>query len=75
MYNDSTTTLHKLCHVPKNASVNDFGLPTARENFVNSFASSEKLKVFHTGMFVSTVLPNLVPPRHIDDCFEIHILH
>ena len=31
--------------------------------------------VFYVGMFVSTVLPSLVPPRHIDDCFAIHVLH
>ena len=29
----------------------------------------------YTGRTVTTVLPNLVPPRHIDDCHAIHFLH
>ena len=27
------------------------------------------------GRIVTTELPNLVPPRHIDDCYAIHFLH
>ena len=41
---------------------------------LGSSGSPEKF-LFCTGRIVATVLPNLVPPRHIDDCFAIHFLH
>ena len=31
--------------------------------------------LFYIGRIVTTVLPSLVPPRHIDDCGVTHILH
>ena len=30
---------------------------------------------FYMGRIVTAELPNLVPPRLIDDCFAIHFLH
>ena len=40
----------------------------------SSSGSPEKF-LFCTDRIVTTVLPNLVPPRHIGDCFAIHFLH
>ena len=40
----------------------------------SSSGSPEKF-LFYMGKIVTTALPNLVPPRHIDDCSAIHFLH
>ena len=47
-----------------------FGSSSAPGNSLSSSGSPGKF-VFYTGMIVSTVLPSLVPLRHIDDCFAI----
>ena len=41
---------------------------------VGSSGFPEKFS-FCMGSIVATELPSLVPPRQIDDCVEIHILH
>ena len=51
-----------------------FVFPTAQETFVDSSPSPESA-VFFTDMIGSIEWPNLAPRLHIDDCFEIHILH
>ena len=45
------------------------GFPFGSKNFCNLLRF---LRSFRTGWIVSTGLPRLVPPRHIDDYFEIH---
>ena len=56
-------------------SVNDlWNSSSVPETEVGSSGSPGKF-LFYTCMIVTTVLPSLVPPRHIDDCFAIHFLH
>ena len=35
----------------------------------------QELHLALLGRIVTTELPNLVPPRHIDDCYAIHVFH
>ena len=46
-----------------------FALPVGSRISLASSGSPGKF-LSYTGMIVSTVLPSLVPPRHIDDCFR-----
>ena len=51
-----------------------FGFLVGSRNFIGSSGFPVKF-LFYMGRIVSIVLPGLVPPQRIDDCFEIHILH
>ena len=63
-YNDSRIMPRKTCQIPKNSL-------SAPRTFVTSSGSPVKF-LLHMAMIVSTVLPSLVPPRHIGDCSAIH---
>ena len=72
--NDSRKDLHRLCQIPRNCQCKRLLVPlSAPGTFPSSFVSPEKFLIC-TGRTV-TVLPSLVPPRHIDGCSAIHCLH
>ena len=74
-YNDSRKDLHKLYRIPRNCQCKwlwDSSL--APGTSLGSSGSPGKF-LFFKGRIVTTALPNLVAPRHTDDCYEIHFLH
>ena len=66
-WNNTRSDLHIFCRIPRNCQ--------CKWLLVSSSAPGTSKFLFYTGMTVSTVLPNLVPPWHIDECFAIHFLH
>ena len=75
-HNDSSNNLYNI--LPKFqgfVSVNDSWLPRRLQELDLGSSGSPGKFLFYTAMIVPTVLPNLVPPRHIDDCSAIHFLH
>ena len=50
-------------------------LPRRLQELSLGYSGSPGKFLFHTGRIATTALPNLVPPRHIDDCYAIHFLH
>ena len=71
-YNASRRFLRKTAKFQGIVSVNDFGFP---RRFQELHQGSPEKFLFCTGRTVTTGLPSLVPPRHIDDCSAIHFLH
>ena len=65
-HNDSKKDLHRLCQSPRNCQC---------KRLLASSSAPETLFLFCAGWTVTTQLPSLVPPRHIDDCSAIHFLH
>ena len=63
-YNDSKIIPGKFEGI---VSVNDLWFPRRLQGTSLGSSGSPGKFLFYTGMIVSTVLPNLVPPRHIDD--------
>ena len=59
--NDSRTVLHTMCQIRRNCQCKWLWAS------LGSSGSPDKVCVSN-GMSVSTALPTLVPPRHIDDC-------
>ena len=70
-YNDSRIIPRKTCQIPRHCQCK-WLLVSSSAARTSSRSSGSPGK---TGMIVSTELPNLVPPRHIDDCYAIHFLH
>ena len=57
-------------------SVNDLWFPRRLQELTSLSSSGSPGKfLFYIGRVVTTELPNLVPPRRIDDCYAIHFLH
>ena len=65
-HNDSKKDLHRLCQSPRNCQC---------KRLLASSSAPGTLFLFCTGWTVTTQLPSLVPPRHIDDFSAIHFLH
>ena len=74
-YNESRKDLHWLCQIPWNYQRKWLLVSSSAPGTSLSSSGYPGKILFHTGMIESTMLPSLVPPRHIDDCFEIHFLH
>ena len=61
---------------PKELSVwMTFGFLVGSRNFILGSSGTPEKFLFCTGRIVTTVLPTLVPPRHVDECCVIHFLH
>ena len=74
-YNDSRIIHRKICQIPRNCRCEWLLVSSsAPRTSLGSSGSPEKF-LFHMARIVTTALPNLVPPRHIDDCYAIHLLH
>ena len=74
-YNDSRIIIHKFCQIPRNCQCKWLWVSSsAPGTSLGSSASLEKF-LFCTGMIGTTELPNLVPPRRVDECCVIHFLH
>ena len=74
-YNDSRIIPRKTCQIPRNCQCKWLLVSSsAPRTSLGSSGSPGKILIC-TGMIVSTVLPSLVPPRHIEDCSAIHFLH
>ena len=56
-------------------SVNEVWFPRRLQELLSSSFQFPEKFLFYMSMIVSTVLPSLVPPKRMDDCVEIHILH
>ena len=73
--NDSRIITRKTCQFPRNCQCKWlFGFLVGSRNFIRLFWVSWEVFVYMCRI-VTTALPNLVPPRHIDDCYAIHFLH
>ena len=74
-YSDSRKDVHKLCQIPRNCQCKwlQASYPAPR-TFASSIRFPEKF-LFCTDTPGSIGWPSLAPRLHIDDCFEIHILH
>ena len=71
-YNDSRIVLPRIRQILKNIQCKSLLASSAAPGTsLGSSGSPEKI-LFYTGTTVSTVLPNLVPQRRIDDCCAIH---
>ena len=55
-------------------SVNDFWFPCRLQELSQALLALLEI-LFCMGRIVTTALTNLVPPRHVDDCYAIHFLH
>ena len=51
-----------------------FGFLVGSKTSLGSSGSPDKFLIY-MGRIVTTALPNLVPPRHIDDCYAIHCFY
>ena len=74
-YHASRKNLHKICHVPRNYQCKWLLVSSsAPETSLSSFGSPGKF-LFYMGRIETTEFSILVPPRHIDDFYEIQFLH
>ena len=73
--NDSRILLHTICQILRNCLCKWLLVSSSAPG--TSLGSSGFLEKFlcYMGGIVTTELPNLVPPRPIDDCYAIHFLH
>ena len=74
-YNDSRIIPRKTCPIPRNCQCKWLLVSSSAPRTSSGSSGSLEKFLFYTGMNESTVLPSLVPPRHIDDCSSIHFLH
>ena len=74
-YNDSRIIHRKTCQNPRNCQCKGLLVSSSAPRTSSSSSGSLGKILICTGMIVSTVLPSLVPPRHIDDCSAIHFLY
>ena len=74
-YNDSRIIPHKTCQIPKSWQCKWLLVSSSASGTSLGSSGSPGKFLFCMGRIVTTALPNLVPPRHIDDCCEIHFLH
>ena len=75
-YNDSRIIPRKTCQNFQELSVwMTFGFSRRLQGTSSGSSGSPGKFLFYIGRVVTTVLPSLVPPRHIDDCGVTHILH
>ena len=73
--NDSRIGFHRTCQNLRNCQCKWLLVSlSAPGTSFGSCGFAEKF-LFSMGRLVATALPNLVPPRHIDDCYAIHFLH
>ena len=74
-YNDSRIIPRKTFQIPRNCQCKWLLVSSlAPGTSFGSYWFAERI-LFCTGRTVTTELPNLVPPRCIDDCYAIHFLH
>ena len=62
--------LARLCQIPRNCQCKWLLVSSSAPGASLGSSGSPGKFLYNTGMIVSTVLPNLVPPKHIDDCSQ-----
>ena len=68
--NDSRIIPRKTCQIPRNCQCKWLLVSSSAPGASLGSSGSPGKFLYNTGMIVSTVLPNLVPPKHIDDCSQ-----
>ena len=74
-YSDSRVILHNTCKIPWNCERERLLVSSSAPGTSLRSSGSPGKFWFHIGRIVTTELPNLVPPRHIDDCYAILFFH
>ena len=72
---DSRIIPHNTCQIPKNCHCKWLSVSSLAPGTSLGSSGSPGKFLFYMGRIVTTALPNLVPPRQNDDCYEIHFLH
>ena len=66
---------HQTCQIPKNCQCKWLLVSLSATRTSAGSSGSPRKFLLCMGKIVATELPIIVPPRQIDDCYAIHLLH
>ena len=74
-YNDSRILPHNTCQISRHCLCEWLWVSSSAPGTSLGSSGSPGRFLFCMGKIVTTALPNLLPPRHIDYCHATHCLH